>query len=160
MSDEFNYWTLIEQAYDSVSIYDGPSIFRRDFDSHPAHVQHLLAAHWFNSEFCNGGFHQFFYNPTGVLAPEAVAGLRAIGMHRVSEVLTSAMNRLGPSYPRDRDARISIVGESPAEGMSFEELDEKLGAEYESMYACERDSWTDVFERAANAYAKRFPEHV
>jgi hypothetical protein len=74
------YSSAIEPYWREVSIYDGPSVLARDLGRVPEAIGHLLSAHWCYSEVCNGGFHQFFYNPTGVLAPEAVTGFRAIGM--------------------------------------------------------------------------------
>lgn len=88
-----------------MSIYDGPEAFLRRFTEIPEHSGHLLAAHWCSSEVYNGGFHQFFCNDTGVLAPEAVAGFEAVGMPRTAAVVAEAMARVGDPYPRDRERR-------------------------------------------------------
>ena len=70
-----SYWRLLEPIWDSVSIYDGPKTFLRQYRRLPRAVGHLFAAHWCQSEICNGGFHQFFGNSTGVLAPEAMEAM-------------------------------------------------------------------------------------
>ena len=74
------YWRAVDPIWHSISIYDGPRVFLRQFGKVPVHLGLLLAAHWCRSEVFNGGFHQFFSNPTGVLAPEAVSGFKAIGL--------------------------------------------------------------------------------
>jgi hypothetical protein len=98
-------WSLIEPYCDSVSIYDGPEVFLEGFSKLPLPSQHLFAVHWCNSEICNGGFYQFFDNSTGILAPEALEGFRAIGADACAELLNRAMNMFGQPYPRERDAR-------------------------------------------------------
>jgi hypothetical protein len=65
----------------------------------------LYAAHFCQSEVCNGGFTQFFWNSTGVLAPEAVEGFQAIGQPKVADVVQRAINMLGSPFKRDRAAR-------------------------------------------------------
>jgi hypothetical protein len=65
------YWALVEPYWDGVDIYEGPGRFLDDFKAVPARSAHLLAAHWCQSEVINGGFDQFFYNSTGVLAPDS-----------------------------------------------------------------------------------------
>ena len=68
------YWSLVEPHWERISIYDGGATFLRQFLTTPVRSRHLFAAHWCMSEVYNGGFHQFFHNSTGVLAPEAAAG--------------------------------------------------------------------------------------
>jgi len=70
------YWRLIKPFSRELSIYDGPEVFLYQFRQLPPEVGHLLAAHRCQSEVRNGGFHQFFSNSTGVLAPEALAAFR------------------------------------------------------------------------------------
>lgn len=102
-----SYWDYIESAYDSVSIYQGPKKFDKQFLSWPAPIQHLLAVHWCDSEVCNGGFEQFFFNDTGVLAPYSAIGYKAIGRPDLACLLQEAMSVFGVNYPRRRRARMS-----------------------------------------------------
>jgi len=131
-----SYWNQIETAYNKVSIYDGPEIFLRDFKGLRPFIGDLLAAHWILSEFLNGGLLQFFLNPTGVLAPEAVLAFRRMGLFKISDVIQQAMGYFGKQYPRSRDERVSIIarntGFEPDETIElfktnpFEELDDEL----------------------------------
>ena len=98
-------WRLIEPHLDAISIYDGPLRFLQDFAQVPEAPRHMYAVWWCDSEVCNGGFHQFFLNSTGVLAPEAREGFRAMGLMEFADLLDAAIGRFGEQYPRDRDAR-------------------------------------------------------
>jgi hypothetical protein len=98
------YWTLVEPIWERISI-DMPERFLREFNAAPAKSRTLFAAHWAQSEIMNGGLGQFFSNPTGVLAPEAVDAFRMLGMTRCAMILSEAMAFFGNPYPRDRRIR-------------------------------------------------------
>jgi hypothetical protein len=145
------YWLAIEPIWDRISIYDGPAVFLEQFKSVQPELGHLFAAHWCQSEVRNGGFHQFFYNPTGVLAPEAAAGFRAIGLEDCAAVVKEAMSFFGSVYPRDREVRIGLLPEGPEDTREewdpFDELDSRF---YDAL-----DGEGDRFERAADDYVRR-----
>jgi Domain of unknown function (DUF4375) len=147
LNSERSYWTLIEPHRDRVSIYDGPGAFLQEFKATPEPSRHLLAAHWCQSEICNGGFEQFFFNSTGVLAPEAVEGFHAIGLHVVASVVQQAMELLGAEYPRDREVRNEILDavKDASNSNAFDSLDE----EFFKLIRTENGGW----DEAANKYA-------
>jgi Domain of unknown function (DUF4375) len=122
---------VFERVAKTVRIYDEPDIFLNQFNALKPQVGHLFAAHWCQSEVRNGGFHQFFYNPTGVLAPEALAGFRAMGLDEWAEVLEQAMQRLPGPYQRDREMRIKVLervtGDQEAAAV-FRDLDKRFYA--------------------------------
>ena len=98
-----------------VSIYDGPQTYLRQLIEVTREQGLLMAAFWCASEVCNGGFHQFFSNPTGVLAPEAVRGFEFLGMTEVARIVAKAMERMGTPYPREEARRHQILsGLEPA----------------------------------------------
>jgi hypothetical protein len=143
------YWSLVEPIWDSISIYDGPAVFLHQFRTARPEVGHLLAAHWCQSEVCNGGFHQFFCNSTGVLAPEALNGFLAIGLHEWARLLEEAMRFFGRSYPREREVRVQELPSASGEREKWDpffSLDEQF---YEWLHAEDYR-----FERAADEYAK------
>jgi hypothetical protein len=145
------YWQLVEPVWKEISIYDGPSEFLRQFHRVRPEVGHLFAAHWCQSEVRNGGFHQFFSNSTGVLAPEALAAFRAIGLEEWASLLNEAMRFFGEPYPREQDERqellATVPGNKPEEWDPFDALD---GRFYDWL-----DTDGDRWERAADAYASR-----
>jgi hypothetical protein len=113
-SDGDSYWALVEPYWDAVGIYADPDAFLATYGPVPKPNALLLAAHhWCQSEVCNGGFHQFFTNPTGVLAPEALAGFEAIGRPDLAKLHREAISYFGPHYPRDQVTRCAKLQEQP-----------------------------------------------
>ena len=135
-----------------VSIYDGPQTYLRQLIEFSREQGLLMAAFWCMSEVCNGGFHQFFSNPTGVLAPEAVRGFEFLGMAEASRIVAKAMERMGIPYPRDEEKRIQILaglrpaGEVPEDwGGPFQDLDQ-------AFYKC---SGSTKFASQADDFVRR-----
>jgi hypothetical protein len=106
-----DYWSLVEPIWLPLNeSWDlEPREFVRRFDSIRSGSRHLYAVQWCMSEIENGGLLQFFRNTTGILAPEAAAGLEAIGLGSAAQVLREAIGFFGEPYPRDRDARIAML---------------------------------------------------
>ncbi len=137
------YWSIVEPVWDAINISDGPEVFAQTFGSAPRTSGLLFAAHFCQSEICNGGFGQFFGNSTGVLAPEAVEGFREIGQVEVAALIEKAISLFGIVYPRDRkerETRLTQVSRS-----SLGSLDE--------MFYSLIDSEAGGFIAAADRYA-------
>jgi hypothetical protein len=145
------YWRLVEPVWGEISIYDGPGEFLRQFRRVRPEVGRLFAAHWCQSEVRNGGFHQFFSNATGVLAPEALAAFRSMGLEEWASLLKEAMRFFGDPYPRDREERWELLAKVP--GDRREDWDPFYGLD-DRFYAWLRDD-QDRWERAADSYANR-----
>jgi|SRR6266851_3325923 len=145
------YWRLLEPLGDAISIYDGPKVFLEQFRKVPLETGLLFAAHCCQAEVCNGGFHQFFSNSTGVLAPEALQAFQGMSLEDWAGLLEEAMRFFGSPYPRDRNKRVALLskasGSRREEWDPFNELDDRF---YEWLHA-EKDRW----ERAADAFARR-----
>jgi len=143
------YWSLVEPIWDAISIYDDPDDFLRQFSAVPQEAGHLFAAHWCQSEVCNGGLHQFFSNSTGVLAPEALAGFRAIGLTEWANILADGMRFFGEEYPREQTERLTLLrgwrGRTREEGDPFYALNKRF---YSWLHE-EPQRW----ERAADQFA-------
>ena len=105
MEDLRNLWPFSDVPSDAISIYDGPEVFLHDFAQVSRAQQIAFAGFWFQAEVLNGGLEQFFSNDTGVLAPEAVAACRELGLPNLASRLEQAMAWFGQSYPRERGAR-------------------------------------------------------
>jgi hypothetical protein len=84
---------------------------------------YLYCVHWAHLEIYNGGFWQYFFNSTGVTAPETRDGFEAIGMPNVAKHFQDAMDRVGTPYPFDRETRQKIVGD-PDKRMDFDAEDD------------------------------------
>ena len=127
------YWDVLEPYWEKIDIYGEPADFLAAFNAVHERERTLFAAHWCESEVANGGFHQFFYNSTGVLAPEAAQAYRAVGLADVAAILEEAMSFFGSPYPRDRSDRMSALpeedgGRDREEWDPFFALNERLAA--------------------------------
>jgi len=142
------YWRLIEPVWHRVRIYDGPRAFTEQFEQISVSQQNLLASHWCKSEVCNGGFHQFFMNPTGLLSPEAADAFSNIGLPETAAIVRQAMAFFGPEFPRDQHVRQAaleaVKGESRAQWDPFFSLDDRFYASLDDRGG---------YEAIANQYA-------
>ena len=97
----------------------------------PLEQRTLAALSVFNAEFENGGVHQFFYNSSGVIAPEVHVALLEIGLERQAAIFKKGLDMLPGTYIRDtekrRDKFFSHSGWSP--------WDEKLQKLTDEFYA-------------------------
>ena len=105
-------WSLIEPHWSPLNAsWDGGAA---DFLAHmhrvPPKVGHLYSGNWCVSEVDNGGFLQFFWNATGILAPEAAGCFKDMGAPALCIIVQDAMEYFGPIYPRDREARLIALG--------------------------------------------------
>jgi hypothetical protein len=100
-----SYWEVLEPFFSRVDIYNGPENYAAAISALPRHVVLLYATHMFLAEVHNGGFLQFFWNNTGIIAPESVEGFRMMGMPSIASLLDTTASALGNPYPRNRNDR-------------------------------------------------------
>lgn len=144
------YWRLVEPIWDTVSISDGAEEFLKEFNNVGEKERNLYAAHWTQSEILNGGLAQFFTNPTGVLAPEAVNAFNAIGMPQCASILAESMKFFGASYPRDRAIREQVFEEFLQNNVGVIPIEQ-----HEDSMATAIEDENGGFESAANRYANQ-----
>ncbi|MDX1518289.1 MAG: DUF4375 domain-containing protein, partial [Woeseiaceae bacterium] len=89
--------------------------------------RHLIAIDAMTREVNNGGFHQFFGNPSGEFAYDLVPALEAVGSVEFRELAAEAIAVFGTDRSLDEDAR-------------YERLDALTGDG-------ERDPWEHIEER-------------
>ncbi len=108
----------------------------------------MFAAHFCLSEVNNGGLLQFFWNSTGVLAPEAIEGFEAIGMPELASKVSAAASLLGAPFPRDRDERWDAL--LAASGRTEDQL-ESIFKRNSNLYLCFEETTRDLnFESLSN----------
>jgi hypothetical protein len=126
------YRLALAPIWKSVSIYDGADVFLEQFDGVTRAQGALLAASWCQSEVCNGGFHQFFQNPTGILAPEAADGFDFLELSPVAHIVRRAIRMFGDPYPREQHERdrilrgLELPGDSRKDWDPFTPLDHEF----------------------------------
>ena len=109
MGDGERYWSVVGPVSSFIEVYDGPEAFLQSFQRVRKELGCLYAAQFCQDEVFNGGFHQFFCNSTGVLAPEAVEGFDAIGQPQIANLVRTAMALLGSPYQRERQSRQALL---------------------------------------------------
>ena len=103
----------------------------------------------------------FFSNSTGILAPEAEKGFRAIGMLQTADVIAAQIAYFGPDYPRDQDDRESILDLRDQQLEALLEAGNDKGVEQLSVTypPSDEETWELLdterggFDAAANKYA-------
>jgi len=71
----------------------------------PIERRTLLAMEFFNTEFSNGGVHQFFLNSSGAVAPEVYEAFLELGLERQAAIYKRGLDMFGSKYPRDTQMR-------------------------------------------------------
>lgn len=89
-----------------------------------AGVRAIYATFIVDAEVNNGGFNQFFYNPHGVLAGEALRGYELLGAEDYADVMRAAIATY--EVERDKLAPFHDAGTLEAFGESYEHTE--LGA--------------------------------
>src|SRR5207253_6180924 len=101
------------------------------FDSLLAPEREYIALYWLVCEVMNGGFHQYFHNSSGDIAPFAIEGLKAVGATESLRILERAL-AIFPSgtYSTDRETRWkglkAISDDVDKEVQAFDEVSDAL----------------------------------
>jgi hypothetical protein len=127
------YRTLLEPALERINTSESPEKFETSIKEIGRPIVLLYAADICSAEVHNGGFLQLFYNPSGIVVPEAIEGFVSIGMPKTAALIESTSRLLGNPYPRDRDERWDALIE--ASNRSPQELD-TIFKKYSNFYQC------------------------
>lgn len=99
-------WLGATPLHEWCDIYRDPAYLEEQYKQLSAGQRALHAVKWYKSEVDNGGIDQFFHNSTGVVAPEALAGLKLFGATVKHDRLKTIMAAFpGGSPNRDNAAR-------------------------------------------------------
>lgn len=131
VADDELAWRVIEPAFGAVDIHDGPEVLANQLRALTQGQRALLALHWCISETMNGGFDQFFTNPSGLLVEEARAGFGRVGVPEAAKLL---------------DEALAIFARRPAEpDVEDPEFDEAKDAERFDAYRAQHEPLEDRF---------------
>lgn len=124
-------WTINEPAYWTINIYGSYDDYIESAKDFTLEQRYLNAICWYFAEVNNGGHHQFFYNSTGIVWEDALAGLRLFKMDILADNLQSVIDYFGGSVPFDRAERWTILQDWENEDELFDFLDAKDDVVYE-----------------------------
>ncbi len=98
----------------------------------PRDIQLLEATSYGKADIDNGGFHQFFSNGTGVVAPEMIEWFERAGLTETASIVKEATAVFGKVFPRSQKLRrkflASFHGETRADWDPFLKLDARFYA--------------------------------
>lgn len=100
-----SYWEILETSFEAIDTGDSPEAYAESIAKVPHPVVLLYATHICLAEVHNGGLLQFFWNSTGIVAPESIDGFLTLGMPKLASLVRQAASLLGDPYPRGRDGR-------------------------------------------------------
>jgi hypothetical protein len=107
----------------------------------------VYALSWLDVEVNNGGFHQFFFNPSGALAREALGGARLVGLGEHAAIIEEAFSAFPDGeVPEDFDERVSLH-----EGLSE--------ADSDRIDACD-ERWYELAERSGDGLYKALAVYI
>ena len=124
-------WTINEPMYWTINIYGSYDDYLESANSFTVEQRYLNAISWYFAEVNNGGHHQFFYNSTGIVWEDALAGLRLFKMDTLADNLQSVIDYFGGTIPFDRAERWTILQDWENEEELFDFLDKKDDVVYE-----------------------------
>ena len=127
-------WTINEPMYWTINIYGSYDDYLESANSFTVEQRYLNAISWYFAEVNNGGHHQFFYNSTGIVWEDALAGLRLFKMDELADNLQSVIDYFGGSVPFNREERWTILKEWDDEVFDFLDGKDDVVYEYEGIY--------------------------
>jgi len=82
---------------------------------------------WLEAEVNNGGFHQFFHNPSGLRTPDTLKALDAIGAQKTKELLRGASAAAYENgFPPDPTNHQDLLQDDDATVDRLDELDARF----------------------------------
>ena len=127
-------WTINEPAYWTINIYGSYDNYLESAKGFTVEQRYLNAICWYFAEVNNGGHHQFFYNSTGIVWEDALAGLRLFKMDILADNLQSVIDYFGGSVPFNREERWTILKEWDDEVFDFLDGKDDVVYEYEGIF--------------------------
>jgi hypothetical protein len=124
MKDGDLFHHVLENMQDAVNFYEDRKTLRSMLDLATPGQEALYAIWWTQAEIDNGGFHQYFYNSTGILSPEALEGYRLIGAGKFAELHVRATKLFKKGVPLESRERRKAVERLPKE--PFDELSDEF----------------------------------
>ena len=118
----------------TINIYGSYDDYLESAKGFTLEQQYLNAISWYFAEVNNGGHHQFFYNSTGIVWEDALAGLRHFKMDELADNLQSVIDYFGGSIPFDRKERWAILKDWDDEVFDLLDKKDDVVYEYDGIY--------------------------
>ncbi len=102
---------------------DTPAAYERSLRGVPLPRRLVMAMCFYRAEINNGGHDQFYWNSSGVVWRDALAGFEAAGLTAPAEILTASVKRFPAEPSVDRVTRQHELAEYAP---NFDDLDQSF----------------------------------
>jgi hypothetical protein len=115
-------WDIVQPMWWSINIYGSHQEYLESANQFTLEQRYLLAVQWMDAEVCNGGWHQFFFNSTGIVWKDAYDADRHMGCNPMVDLIEKVIAVYGKPPSPDRDERFAEL-ERFEEEEEFDRLD-------------------------------------
>jgi Domain of unknown function (DUF4375) len=123
MTDDDRVASIFRRGFGHFDFFDNPEEADRVLAETPEPYRTMYPLWIFQGEMLNGSVHQFFYNSSGLLAPQVVAAMRQVGLRKHATAVERGIAMFSSPYQRrTTDRRISHFREG------WTDWDDRLGA--------------------------------
>lgn len=98
-------YVVIDPVWWTANIYGSEQEYNESLKPFSIEQRYLFAIAWHLAEVNNGGHDQFYFNSTGIVWQDALAGYNAIGLDEAAAILEESVARMGGSPSLDRQTR-------------------------------------------------------
>jgi len=144
--DSKDSYSVIEPVWYSADIYDGEQAYENSLKKFSVEQRYLYAVAWYLSEVNNGGHDQFYFNPTGIVWRDALAGYKAMGLTDSAAILQKSADLMGGNPSLDREERQRQLDERHPD---FEDLDNQF-------FKIKDDDIEEAMKKYIKAHRKAF----
>lgn len=121
----------IEPLWLSVGANEPKTNYEIELEPFNNHQRSVFAIMWLISEVMNGGFYQFYTNPTGIVWEDALKGFELLGISRAHEIVKESTQRFetNPSFTQsEREDFLDLHEEIEFDDLDtlFYQLDEEI----------------------------------
>ena len=118
-------WEAAGALDDRIEFHEGEAVLQQTIAPATRGQRAVYSCCWYEYEVCNGGHEQFFWNSTGILWEEAIAGFELMGAPHYVALLRDAISLFPTGRPaKGRDKRMLQLETIAKEHL--ERLDERL----------------------------------
>ena len=156
--NQINYFDIIKPIWQDEKLYsENSKIYLKRFQSLTEPQKVLFPTHWLYCDIGNGGFHQCFWNGTGMFAPEAVSGFKKLKLMKIADIVQRAIDVFEEPFPREQEDRQDFLDEWQDENEEWNPF-VSLDDEYNQSLVLEETilSESDKFWDAANKFAEKY----
>ncbi len=148
-TDDELVWVIATNLDEYIEFHEGEAVLQQTMEGTTPGQRVIYACTWYDYEVCNGGHQQFFWNSTGILWDEALAGFTKMGAVEYAAILKAAVSLFPNGTPsKDRNTRKDQLSK-----IREDDLDRLDKALYELK---EQQSFDDILNRYVMAHPQEF----